>query len=76
MRTLVKAIVANLSFYGNMLYEETIPILELAGVLDIEPESERFTEIQQLCDELRHDLGASNAKARRLLELLSYKSDD
>ena len=72
MRKLTEAILANLDHYTQMLAEETSPIKELSEVLDMEMDSEHFDEIRKLADEIRHDLGGTAIKVRRMLNLMKY----
>ena len=76
MRKLTEAIVANLEHYAQMVIEESMSVKELSEVLGVEPDSEHIREIMGLVEEIRHKLGETNAKARRLLHLLKYGPDD
>jgi hypothetical protein len=71
MRTLLKAIIANLNHYRESIELEFVyNSIEMSEVIGIEADSEQMAEIEKLAKELRVDLGESSTKARRLLELL------
>ena len=77
MRLLIEAIIASLGHYANTLEIEVgLNPLEAAEFLDIEPESERFAEIEKLSNQIRQEMGTTRTKARRLLELLKYRDTE